>query len=272
MIQYLDLLADVLYNGTEIEGRNGLTRSLFGPQVAYNLKEGFPIITTKRMAFKSIIGELLSFVRGYTHVKDFQKLGCNVWNANAEAWNKDGDLGRIYSAQWRNWRSVNPDTYELIEVDQLLKTIEQINEDPFSRRHIISAWNAGELEHSALPPCHTLMQFYVSKDESLSLKLYQRSADIFLGAPFNISSYSLLLSMVAQVTNLNVGHFIHTFGDIHLYEQHYEAAEEQLRNEPLPLPELQLNRNIKDITMFIPSDIKLKSYKSYPKIKAEMIV
>ena len=279
MIQYLDLLADVYYDGIETEGRNGLTKSLFGKQMTYSLRQGFPIITTKRMAFKSIVGELIGFIRGYTHVKDFQKLGCDVWNQNADFWSKDGYLGRIYGAQWREWKSYNPETNEIITTDQLINTVENIKSDPFSRRHVISAWNPGELDFMALPPCHTLMQFHVLRDEEdiatpkyLSLKLYQRSGDLFLGVPFNISSYCLLLSMVAQVTNLIPLHFIHTLGDAHLYEEHFDAAEEQLRNEPQQLPQLLLNPNIKDIAMFIPSDVKLKRYKSYPQIKAKMIV
>ena len=279
MYTYLNLLKKVKDKGEDTLGRNGLVRSLFGEQVTYSLQEAFPIITTKKMAFNAIKGELLGFIRGATHIKDFQKLGCNIWNKNAEDWDKEGYLGRIYGAQWRNWKSVNPETNEVIVVDQLLDTIKNIKEDPFSRRHIISAWNPGELKFQALPACHTLMQFHVLRDENnitkpryLSLKLYQRSADIFLGVAFNISSYCLLLSMVAQITNLEPLCFIHSLGDVHLYQQHFEAASEQLSREPLKLPKLQLNSSVKDIALFIPEDIKLKGYKSHPKIKAEMIV
>lgn len=279
MYTYLNLLKKVKDKGEDTLGRNGLVRSLFGEQVTYSLQEGFPIITTKKMAFNAIKGELLAFINGAIHVKDFQKLGCNVWNKNAEDWDKEGYLGRIYGAQWRNWKSVNPETGEIIVVDQLLDTIKNIKEDPFSRRHIISAWNPGELKFQSLPACHTLMQFHVLRDENnikkpkyLSLKMYQRSADIFLGVAFNISSYCLFLSMIAQITNLEPLYFIHSLGDVHLYEQHFEAADEQLQNKPLLLPKLQLNADIQYITDFEPKDIKLIGYKSYSKIKAEMIV
>ena len=278
MQKYLNLLHEVLNIGIKTEGRNGITRSIFGRQVQYDLTEHFPILTSKKIAFNVIVGELLGFIHGYTHINDFNKLDCKIWDANAQAWNKGGSLGRIYGAQWRNWKSINPETTEPIEVDQLQTTIDNIKKDPFSRRHIITAWNPGELSFMALPPCHLLLQFYVSCDNDtnvpkyLSLMVYQRSADIFLGVPFNITSYSLLLSMISQLTNLKPLHFIHSLGNIHLYEDHVSIAKKQLRRKVKAYPTLELNPDVACITQFTPNDIKLCNYKSHSHLKAKMIV
>lgn len=272
MTNYLDLLRDIVQQGIDIPGRNGLVRTSFGSQLRYDLREGFPIITTKKVPFKVVTAELLGFIRGYTHIKDFNDLGCYIWDANAEDWDKEGNLGRIYGAQWRDWKSVHPETNKIISIDQLLGTIENLKKDPYSRRHIISSWNPGELPFTALPPCHLLLQFHVTPDKFLSLIVYQRSGDIFLGIPFNISSYSLLLSLVAQVTDLKPLYFIHSLGNIHLYHEHFDVATQQLTRTPLNLPKLRLNQEITQITDFDLPDIKLINYQSHSSLKAKMIV
>ena len=272
MKQYLDALKQIIETGVDRSGRNGSTRALFGMQMRYNMADGFPAVTTKRLAFKAMKAELLGFLRGYSDVKDFQKLGCDVWDANAEAdyWKPkarfEGDLGRIYGVQWRSWKTPDGQT-----IDQLANVIEGIKTQPNSRRHVVTAWNPGELDQVALEPCHTFFQFFVAEGK-LSLQMYQRSCDMFLGVPFNIASYSLLLHMIAQVTDLVPGEFIHTLGDAHIYYIHFEQVETQLQREPLELPELYLNPQIKSIDDFKMQDIKLHHYKHHGTIKAPMVV
>ena len=273
MLKYQDLLRAVINTGVDMPSRNAPVRSLHGYQVKYDLEEGFPLITTKKMDFDIIKAELLGFIRAYRDVKQFQELGCNIWNANAEAFNKDGYLGKIYGVQWREWLDYFND-----EIDQLQNCIDGIRNDPFSRRHIVTAWNVSELDEMCLPPCHVLFQFHVypnrlGEPEYLNLSMYQRSCDVFLGVPYNIASYSLLLSMVAQITGLKPKWFIHSLGDVHLYHEHFEQAFTQLTRKPLPLPELQLlineRRNISDYMM---NDIWLKDYVHHKRLKARMIV
>ena len=272
MKQYLDALKQIIDTGVDRGGRNGSTRALFGMQMRYNMADGFPAVTTKRLAFKSMKAELLGFLRGYSDVKDFQKLGCHVWDANADAdyWKPrarfEGDLGRIYGVQWRSWQAPNGQT-----VDQLANAIEGIKTQPHSRRHVVTAWNPGELDQMALEPCPTLFQFFVAEGK-LSLHLYQRSCDMFLGVPFNIASYSLLLHMVAQVTDLVPGEFIHTLSDAHIYHIHFEQVETQLQRQPLELPKLYLNPEVKSIDDFKMQDIKLRNYKHHGTIKGPMVV
>ena len=272
MKQYLDALEQIIETGVDRDGRNGSTRALFGMQMRYNMADGFPAVTTKRLAFKSMKAELLGFLRGYSNVKDFQKLGCDLWNANADAddWKpkarSEGDLGRIYGVQWRDWRIPDGQT-----IDQISKVIEGIKTQPHSRRHVVTAWNPGELDQMTLEPCHAFFQFFVAEGK-LSLQMYQRSCDMFLGVPFNIAAYSLLLCMVAQVTDLEPGEFIHTLGDAHIYHLHFEQVETQLQREPLELPELYLNPKVKSIDDFKMQDIKLRNYKHHGTIKAPMVV
>jgi len=273
MKQYLEALQQVLNHGIDRSDRTGVgTRALFGMQMRYNMSEGFPAVTTKKLAVKSMTAELLWFISGSQRVKDLQQLGSHIWdaNANADYWKPkaefEGDLGRIYGVQWRSWRDPNGN-----EVDQLKQVIEQIKNKPYSRRHVVTAWNPGELDQMALPPCHIFFQFFVA-DGKLSLQMYQRSCDMFLGVPFNIASYSLLLHMVAQVTNLEPGEFVHTLGDAHIYHNHFDQVKEQLSREPYPLPQLELNPDIKDIDDFSMDDIALKNYQHHPAIKAPMAV
>lgn len=273
MKQYLDVLQQVYQEGTDRSDRTGVgTRALFGRQMRFHMADGFPAVTTKKLAFKSMAAELLWFIKGSRDVKELQKLGSKIWNANADAsyWKPkaqfDGDVGRIYGVQWRHWRK--PDG---TEIDQLKQVIEQIRTNPTSRRHIVTAWNPGELDQMALPPCHILFQFFVA-DGELSLHMFQRSCDMFLGVPFNIASYSLLLHMVAQVTNLQPGEFVHTLSDAHIYHNHFEQVESQLKREPLPLPELQLNPDVSNIDDFTMDDISLANYQHHPAIKAPMAV
>lgn len=262
---YLDLLQDILHNGVPRKGRNGNTISLFGTQLRFNLREGFPAVTTKKLAFRAVKAELLGFLRGYTHAEQFEALGANIWTANAEAWGRDGELGRIYGVQWREWQTLEG------SIDQLDNVISQIQTNPYSRRLVVSAWNPSELDEMALPPCHVFFQFYVA-DGTLSLQMYQRSADMFLGVPFNIASYALLLSMVSQVTNLTPKELILTFGDAHIYEAHLSQVKQQLLRVPRPLPILVLNPNVKSIDNFKMQDILLTNYHHHDSITAPMVV
>ena len=264
MRQYLDLLADVLENGTDRPDRTGTgTRSVFGRQVRFDLSQGFPLLTTKKLHLKSIIYELLWFLRGDTNVRWLQERGVRIWDEWAD---KNGDLGPVYGSQWRSWPDGKGGT-----IDQIANVVESIRAKPDSRRHIVTAWNPAEVEDMALPPCHCLFQFYVANGR-LSLQLYQRSADIFLGVPFNIASYALLLKMVAQVTDLEAGEFVHTFGDIHLYANHFDQAREQLGREPRPLPRMTLKPDRTSILEFEYEDFLLTGYDPHPHIKAPVAV
>ncbi|MGA2242263.1 MAG: thymidylate synthase [Verrucomicrobiota bacterium] len=264
MIQYLDLLRHVLEHGKPKADRTGTgTFSVFGAQARFDLRKNFPLLTTKKVHTKSIIYELLWFLRGDTNVKYLNEHGVTIWDEWAD---KDGNLGRVYGAQWCDWRT--PDGRSLNQIDQV---IEQIKKNPDSRRHIVSAWNPGEIGQMALAPCHALFQFYVI-DGELSCQLYQRSADIFLGVPFNIASYALLTLMVAQVCSLKPGDFIHTFGDLHLYSNHVEQAKLQLSREPRPLPQMKLNPAVKNIDDFKFEDFELVGYDPHPAIKAPIAV
>ena len=264
MIQYLDLLRLVLDGGKLKSDRTGTgTHCVFGAQARFPLGEGFPLLTTKKLHLKSIIYELLWFLRGDTNIKYLNEHGVTIWDEWAD---QDGNLGRIYGAQWCDWRT--PDGRSINQIDQV---ISQIKTNPDSRRLIVSAWNVGEMEQMALPPCHSLFQFFV-QDGELSCQLYQRSADLFLGVPFNIASYALLTMMVAQVCNLKPGTFVHTFGDLHLYSNHIEQAKLQLTREPRPLPQMKLNPAVKDIHDFKYEDFQLENYDPHPGIKAPIAV
>lgn len=264
MKQYLDLVQRVLNEGVQKEDRTGTgTLSVFGHQMKFNLEEGFPLLTTKKLHIKSIIYELLWFLRGDTNVQYLQEHGVSIWNEWAYA---DGDLGHIYGYQWRSW----PD-YDGGSIDQISEAVETIKNDPDSRRIIVSAWNVGDLKEMALPPCHTLFQFYVANGR-LSLQLYQRSADIFLGVPFNIASYALLLQMMAQVTGCKAGDFIHTLGDAHIYLNHVNQVKLQLTREPRPLPRMVLNPDVKNIFHFGYEDFQLTGYDPHPHIKGEVAI
>ena len=264
MKQYLDLLQQVLDNGNIKEDRTGTgTKSVFGYQMRFNLQEGFPMVTTKKLHTRSIIHELLWFLQGNTNIKYLHDNKVSIWDEWAD---ENGDLGPIYGKQWRSWAAQEGRT-----IDQISELIEQIKTDPNSRRLLVCAWNVGEIDKMALPPCHILFQFYVSNGK-LSCQLYQRIADIFLGVPFNITSYALLTHMIAQVCNLEVGDFIHTLGDAHLYTNHFEQAQLQLSREPYPLPQLKLNKDIKNIFDFKYEDIEIQNYNSHPTIKAPIAV
>lgn len=264
MKQYLNLIQDILDNGAVKTDRTGTgTKGIFGHQMRFNLEEGFPLITTKKLHLKSIIHELLWFLKGDTNVHYLQENGVRIWNEWAD---EDGDLGHIYGYQWRSW----PD-YNGGHIDQIKEVIRQIKETPDSRRMIVSAWNVADLDKMNLPPCHLLFQFYVA-DGRLSLQLYQRSADTFLGVPFNIASYALLLMMVAQVTGLKAGDFVHTTGDTHLYLNHLDQARLQLTREPRPLPRMVINPEVKDIFDFKYEDFKLEDYDPWPHIAAKVSV
>lgn len=264
MTPYLNLLRLITTEGSYKSDRTGTgTLSLFGHQMRFDLAAGFPAVTTKKLHLRSIIHELLWFLRGETNVKYLQDNGVTIWDEWA---NEQGELGPIYGAQWRSWRSVSGRT-----IDQISEVVAQIQNEPHSRRLIVSAWNVGELELMALPPCHLLFQFYVA-DGKLSCQLYQRSADVFLGVPFNIASYALLTMMVAQVTGLRPGEFIHTLGDAHLYSNHLEQAQLQLTRAPLALPTLRLNPEVKSLFDFRYDDIQLLDYQSHPAIKAPVAV
>jgi len=263
MQQYLDLLRHVKTNGTKKEDRTGTgTISVFGYQMRFDLNEGFPLVTTKKCHLKSIIYELLWFLQGNTNIQYLKDNGVSIWDEWAD---ENGDLGPVYGAQWRSWNTTDK------TIDQITQVIEQIKQNPDSRRLIVSAWNVGELDQMALMPCHAFFQFYVA-DGKLSCQLYQRSADIFLGVPFNIASYSLLLMMVAQVTGLKVGEFVHTFGDAHIYLNHFDQVEEQLSRKPYSLPEMKINSSVNDILSFNYNDFELINYQSHPSISAPIAV
>ena len=263
--QYLDLLEHVLENGTEKDDRTGTgTFSVFGYQNRYDLRDGFPVVTTKKIHLDSVIYELLWFLRGGTNVDYLQEHGVSIWDEWAD---EEGELGPVYGKQWRKWETDNGDQ----PIDQIKQVIENIQENPDSRRHVVSAWNVGELEEMALPPCHLLFQFYVDGDQ-LSCQLYQRSADVFLGVPFNITSYSLLTCMIAQVTGLKPGEFVHSFGDVHLYRNHVDQAKTQLERDPHPKPDLRLNPAIEDIDDFSREDITIENYEHEPAIRAPIAV
>ena len=264
MKQYLDLLQHVLDNGTDKSDRTGTgTRSVFGYQMRFNLADGFPVLTTKKLHLKSIIHELLWFLAGDTNIRYLKENGVRIWDEWAD---ENGDLGRVYGAQWRSWRGANGET-----VDQIANVVRQIRQTPDSRRLIVSAWNPAEVDDMALPPCHALFQFYVANGR-LSCQLYQRSADIFLGVPFNIASYALLTMMMAQVCGLQAGEFVHTLGDAHLYQNHLEQARLQLTREPRALPKMHINPNVRDIFAFKFDDFTLSDYDPHPHIKAEVSV
>ncbi len=264
MRQYLDLLGHVLENGTDRADRTGTgTRSVFGYQMRYDLAAGFPVLTTKKLHLRSIIHELLWFLKGDTNIAYLKENGVSIWDEWADA---NGDLGPVYGAQWRSWPT--PDGGH---IDQIAKVVESIRTNPDSRRHIVTAWNPAEVDDMALPPCHCLFQFYVS-DGKLSCQLYQRSADIFLGVPFNIASYALLTLMVAQVTGLKPGDFVHTLGDAHLYANHFDQAREQLSRVPGRLPAMRLNPDVDDLFAFTFADFVLEGYEAAPSIKAPIAV
>jgi len=296
MKQYLSALKQVLESGTKHQDRTGTgTISLFGLQQRYDLRQGFPAVTTKRLAWKSIVSELLWFIEGSGDERRLREIlhgdknspKDTIWTANAQApyWRPrarfEGDLGRVYGVQWRQWQTnrsrwISSSEREPVVVDQLATLINDIQTNPYSRRHILTAWNPGELDDMALPPCHVLAQFSVrsvpgGRDE-LSCQMYQRSCDMFLGVPFNVASYSLLTHMIAQVCNLAIGEFVHVLGDAHIYLNHIQQVNEQLKREPLPAPQLWLNPEVKDIDKFTMADIRLVGYQSLDAIKAEMAV
>ena len=264
MQNYLDLLQHILDHGTDKTDRTGTgPRSVFGYQLRYDLSKGFPIVTTKKVHLKSIIYELLWFLKGDTNIKYLTEYGVSIWNEWAD---ENGNLGPVYGAQWRTWEGKDGKV-----VDQIVEVVEHIKKNPDSRRLIVSAWNAAEIPNMALAPCHALFQFYVA-DGKLSLQLYQRSADVFLGVPFNIASYALLCMMVAQVCGLEVGDYVHTFGDVHIYNNHFEQVKLQLSREPRALPTMKLNPEIKDLFDFDFEDFTLENYNPYPGIKAPVAI
>ena len=264
MQQYNDLLRYVMQHGTKKEDRTGTgTVSVFGYQMRYKLQEGFPLVTTKKVHTKSIIHELLWFLKGDTNIQYLKENGVSIWDEWAD---ENGNLGPVYGYQWRSWPSASGE-----HIDQISQLIDQIKKNPDSRRLLVNAWNVSEISKMKLPPCHILFQFYVA-DGKLSCQLYQRSADLFLGVPFNIASYALLTHMVAQVCNLEVGEFIHTLGDAHIYSNHFDQVNLQLTREPLPLPTLKLNPDVKNIFDFTFEDIAIENYQSHPAIKAVVAV
>jgi len=264
MKQYLDLCRHVLDNGVKKSDRTGTgTISVFGYQMRFNLQEGFPLLTTKKLHLKSIIHELLWFLKGDTNIKYLQDNGVRIWNEWAD---EEGNLGPVYGHQWRSWETADGRT-----IDQIKDVLHQIKHNPDSRRMIVNAWNVGEIDKMALPPCHCLFQFYVANGK-LSCQLYQRSADIFLGVPFNIASYALLTMMIAQVTDLDLGEFVHTLGDAHIYSNHIEQIELQLQREPRPLPTMKINPAVKDLFAFKFDDFVLEGYDPHPAIKGVVSV
>lgn len=261
MQQYLDLLRDVLENGVDKMDRTGVgTRSVFGRQMRFDLNKGFPLMTTKKMHLKSIIYELLWFLKGDTNVKYLQEHGVRIWNEWAD---ENGDLGPVYGSQWRNWNGEG--------IDQIAEVIEKLKKTPNDRRMIVSAWNVGKIAQMHLPPCHMMFQFYVANNK-LSCMLYQRSCDMFLGVPFNIASYALLTMMIAQVCGYELGEFIHTLGDTHIYHNHFDQVREQLSRTPYELPQMRINPEVKDINDFKYEDFELVNYKSYEAIKGQVAV
>lgn len=295
MKQYLGLMQNILLYGTDRKTRNGMTRALFAQQLRFDLREGYPAVTTKKLAFNPMKGELIPFIGGKSNVKDFQALDCNVWNDNAEApyWKPkakcEGDLGRIYGVQWRDWiapvwiesrelpnGAVIEGHWEVVRIDQLTDVIERLKKDPFDRRLIVTAWNPGELDQMALPPCHMSFQLFVETDRSgnpeyLSLHMNQRSCDMFLGVPFNIASYALLLEMIASVVGLKARECVLTLNDAHIYHEHFKPTFTQLSRDPLPLPTLKLNPR-ESLFDFTVDDIELVNYQHLPAIKAKMLV
>lgn len=264
MNQYLELMAHVLDKGTFKEDRTGTgTLSIFGHQMRFDMGAGFPLVTTKRVHFRSVAYELLWFLRGDTNVRFLQDNGVRIWNEWAD---EEGNLGPVYGAQWRSWPAPDGRT-----IDQLAEVVAQIKTAPHSRRLIVNSWNVAELDKMALAPCHTMFQFYVAEGK-LSCQLYQRSADVFLGVPFNIASYALLTMMIAQVTGLKPGEFVHTLGDAHLYVNHLDQAREQLSRTPFALPRLELDQNVSDLADFKFESFKLSNYESHPGIKAPIAV
>lgn len=264
MQQYHDLLRHIISNGVDKADRTGTgTRSVFGYQMRFNLADGFPLVTTKKVHLKSIIHELLWFIKGETNIAYLKENGVSIWDEWADA---EGNLGPVYGKQWRSWTGADGKT-----IDQLSWVVEEIKRNPDSRRLIVSAWNVADLPKMALMPCHNMFQFYVANGK-LSCQLYQRSADVFLGVPFNIASYALLTMMVAQVTNLQPGDFVHTFGDVHLYSNHFEQAELQLSRTPFALPQMKINPEVKSIFDFKFEDFELVNYQSHPAIKAPVAV
>ncbi|PHX73915.1 MAG: thymidylate synthase [Chitinophagaceae bacterium] len=264
MQTYLDLLKHIITHGTDKSDRTGTgTRSVFGYQMRFNLKEGFPMVTTKKLHLRSIIIELLWFLKGETNIRYLKENGVRIWDEWAD---EQGELGPVYGKQWRSWTGADGKVH-----DQITDLINQIKKNPDSRRLIVSAWNVGDLPYMALMPCHTLFQFYVA-DGKLSCQLYQRSADVFLGVPFNIASYALFTLMVAQVCGLEPGDFVHSFGDVHLYNNHMAQGELQLSRDPFPLPIIKLNPEVKDIFSFTFEDFTLEGYQSHPGIKAPVAV
>lgn len=264
MKQYLDLMQHIIDEGVQKGDRTGTgTKSVFGYQMRFNLQEGFPVVTTKKLHLRSIIHELLWFLKGDTNIKYLKENGVSIWDEWAD---ENGDLGPVYGSQWRSWPT--PDGQH---IDQITQVIDQIKNNPNSRRMIVSAWNVAEVNNMALPPCHAFFQFYVA-DGKLSCQLYQRSADVFLGVPFNIASYALLTMMMAQVCDLEAGEFIHTLGDAHLYSNHMEQTELQLSREPYPLPTMKINPEIKNIFDFTFEDFELVNYQHHPHIKAPVAV
>ncbi len=264
MQQYLQLVQHIIDHGTEKTDRTGTgTKSCFGYQMRFNLAEGFPLVTTKKLHLKSIIHELLWFLKGDTNIQYLKEHGVRIWDEWADV---NGDLGPVYGKQWRSWEAPNG-----VVIDQITELIEQIKKTPDSRRLIVSAWNVGDLSKMALMPCHNMFQFYVA-DGKLSCQLYQRSADVFLGVPFNIASYALLTMMVAQVCDLQYGDFVHSFGDVHLYNNHMEQANLQLSRKPFPLPTMKINPEVKDIFAFQYEDFTLENYECHPGIKAPVAV
>jgi thymidylate synthase len=264
MQQYLDLVQHILQNGTVKTDRTGTgTKSVFGYQMRFDLRENFPMLTTKKLFLKGIIHELLWFLKGETNIKYLTENGVHIWDEWADA---EGNLGPVYGKQWRSWESLDGKV-----IDQMSTLIEQIQKTPDSRRLIVSAWNVGELHKMALPPCHLLFQFYVANGE-LSCQLYQRSADVFLGVPFNIASYALLTRMIAQVTGLKPGDFVHTLGDAHIYNNHMEQVELQLTRTPYPLPQMKINPAVKSIFDFKFEDFELVNYEAHPHIKGAVAV
>ena len=264
MQQYLQLVQYIIDNGTEKTDRTGTgTKSCFGYQMRFNLAEGFPLVTTKKLHLKSIIHELLWFLKGETNIQYLKDNGVRIWDEWAD---ENGDLGPVYGKQWRSWEAPNG-----VVIDQISDLIQQIKKTPDSRRLIVSAWNVGDLSKMALMPCHNMFQFYVA-DGKLSCQLYQRSADVFLGVPFNIASYALLTMMIAQVCDLEYGDFVHSFGDVHLYNNHVEQAQLQLSRKPFPLPTMKINPAVKDIFAFKFEDFTLENYECHPGIKAPVAV